>query len=67
MESTKFEYETFNIVSNLIPYISMLYDDNVCIALTDTSHFINIKMGKHFKLPYQVGEPINGTIQKVIQ
>ena len=67
MENKKFDYETFNIIHDLIPYISMLYDDNVCIALTNLTQFIDIKMGKHFKLPYKVGDPINNVIKKVLQ
>lgn len=52
---------------NMVPYIGTLYNDEVCIAVTDREQFIHLQMGKHFSLPYKIGDPLNHTIQEVIQ
>lgn len=50
----------------MIPCISTLYNDEVCIAVTDKEKFVCVKMGKNFELPYHSGEPLNDTMKKSI-
>ena len=67
MKEKKFDKEIFNTVYSLIPYLSTLFNDEECIALTDTHKYLYIKMGRDFKLPYKVGEEINDKIKASIE
>lgn len=67
MEKKIFEKEIFNTVYRLIPYLSTLFNDEECIALTDTHKYLYVKMGRDFRLPYEVGEEINDKIKASIE
>ena len=55
MSDKRFDKDILNTVYDLMPYISTLFNDEECMALTDTEKFIHLKMGKSFKMPYKVG------------
>ena len=58
MGMEKFDKEIFNYAYKFIPYISILFDDEVCFGITDKEKYIYYQDGKNFKLPLQVGAPI---------
>lgn len=66
MQEKKFDKEIFNTVHSLLPYISILFNNEECLALTDTEEFIYLKMGKEFKMPYKVGAKINSALKSSI-
>ena len=59
MREKKFDKEIFNTVYDLVPYLSTLFNDEECIAISDTEKYLYIKMWKQFKLPYEVGDKIS--------
>lgn len=66
MLEKKFTKEIFNIVYNLLPYINTLFDNEACLAITDTEKFIGIREGKKFKLPYEEGAEISNIVADAI-
>lgn len=66
MSEKKFDKELFNTVYALMPYISILFNDEECLALSDTEKYICVKMGKEFKLPYREGDILNSVPKSAI-
>lgn len=66
MAIKKFESNMLNLTYDFMSIISTLFNDEECMALTDTEKFLYIKMGKNFKLPYTVGDKINDSIRQTI-
>ncbi len=66
MSEKNFDNKVFNVLHGIMPYISTLFKDEGCLALTDKEKFLYVKMGKQFKLPYVVGQKINKSIKKAI-
>lgn len=66
MQKPKFDYITFDIIESLTPFFNKIFNDEICIAITDQTKFIYVSFGKNFTLPYKVGDPINQAIQSVI-
>ena len=52
-------------VYDIVPFISTLYNDEVCIGITDREHYLFTKYGKSFSLPFEVGTPVNDAIKTV--
>lgn len=67
MLKKKFDKEIFNIVYDLIPYISTLFNNEECLALTDTEKYIYVKMGREFELPYKEGDVLNSLPKAAIE
>ena len=44
MREKKFDKEIFNTVYDLVPYLSTLFNDEECIAISDTEKYLYIKM-----------------------
>lgn len=61
------ENPVLKTVCNVIPCISTLYNDEVCIAVTDKEKFIFVKMGNNFDLPYHVGDPVNKFMEQTMR
>ena len=55
---SKFDKQVFNNLYEFIPYISLLFDDDACIGITDKEKYIYVQQGKNFKLPLKDGDPI---------
>ncbi|MBQ3420847.1 MAG: chemotaxis protein [Romboutsia sp.] len=66
MQEKKFEREIFNTVYSLMPYISSLFNNEECMALTNTEEFIYLKMGNEFKLPYTLGQKLAPSVKVAI-
>ncbi|MBE6049742.1 MAG: chemotaxis protein [Clostridium sp.] len=49
-----------------MPYISVLFKDEECLALTNTEEFLYVKFGKEFTLPYKEGQRVNKSIMRAI-
>ncbi len=67
MSDKRFDKDILNTVYDLMPYISTLFNDEECMALTDTEKFIHLKMGKSFKMPYKVGEGLAKLVKTAIR
>ena len=65
MAEISIENPVLKTVCNIVPFISTLYNDEVCIGITDREQYIFVKYGKSFRLPFEVGTPINDAIKKV--
>lgn len=66
MEEMKFDKQMLNATYKLIPYISALFDNEACVGLGDTEKYLYIEMGKHFVLPYKVGDTLVKEIKSVV-
>lgn len=67
MLGSNIEHPVLRTACNLIPCISTLYNDEVCIAVSDKEHFVFLEMGEEFKLPYKIGDPINKNFEQVMR
>lgn len=67
----KFEKEIFNVMYDVIPMISLMFNDNVGIGLTDRENYIYFKQGKNIKLPidagYSLTEPLGAPAIRVFK
>lgn len=63
----KFEKEIFNTMYSIIPIVSALYDDSVCIGITDREKYLYTQMGKNFQIPFHAGDTLNPFAVKVIE
>jgi hypothetical protein len=48
----------------MVPLFSTLYNDEVCVGVTDTECYLFTKYGKNFSLPFKEGSPLNPGIIK---
>jgi transcriptional regulator with GAF, ATPase, and Fis domain len=62
----KFDKQIFNTLYDLMTYITTLFNDEECMALSDTEKYIYVKMGREFKLPYKEGDIINSVPKAAI-
>ena len=67
MVENKFEKQVFNIVYDLIPFISTLFNDEGCVGIADKENYLYVKMGKNFILPYNAGDPLVPEVKKTIE
>lgn len=67
MLGSNIEHPVLRTACNLIPCISTLYNDEVCIAVSDKEHLVFLEMGEEFKLPYKLGDPINKNFEQVMR
>lgn len=51
-------------ICNMVPVISTLYNNEVCVGVTDTERYLFTKYGKNFSLPFKEGSPLNPGIIK---
>ena len=51
-------------ICSMVPVVSTLYNDEVCIGVTDTERYLFTKYGKNFSLPFKEGSPLNPGIRK---
>lgn len=67
MSEKKFDKQILNTVYELMPYISRLFNDEECMALTDKEKFLYIKMGKTFSMPYKVGQKLAHVVKAAVE
>lgn len=67
MGENKFDKQVFNVVYDLIPFISALFDDEGCVGIGDRNNYLYVKMGDNFKLPYNVGDPLVPEVKRTIE
>lgn len=58
------ENPVLKTVINLVPFISTLYNDEVCIGVTDNERYIFVRYGNHFTMPVEVGTEISPSVRK---
>lgn len=67
MSEKRFDKNILNTVYDLMPYITTLFKDEECLALTDKEKFLHIKMGKTFQMPYKVGQKIAKLVRTAVE
>lgn len=67
MVENKFEKQVLNVVYDLIPFISALFDDEGCVGIADREKYLYVKMGKNFTLPYNEGDPLVPEVKRTIE
>lgn len=67
MLDKRFDKNILNVVYNLTPYITTLFNDEECLALTDKEKFLYVKMGRNFKMPHKEGEKIARVVREALE
>lgn len=56
--SSIFQYEIMNSFNNLLPYLPLLFEDDISFAITDTEKYITSHNGKELVFKTEPGDPI---------
>ncbi len=58
MDTTQSSQELLQSLIYLLPYISILFDDDVALGVTDREKFLVVQNGKELVLPLKAGDPL---------
>lgn len=66
MEENIIKNKALRVISEFMPSLCKIFNDEECMALCDTEKFIYVEKGTKYTMPYNVGDKINSVIRRSI-
>jgi len=66
MEENIIENKALRVMSEFMPPLCKLFNDEECMALCDTEKFIYIQNGTKYPMPYKIGDKINSVLKSAV-